>query len=159
MTETPPQRRRRTRPTVEPSDYQPPADDRDDDDEFGAVAHLSRQQRRRNERRRRSRGAKKIVIDAVEYDPITVEFVGREYDIIPPRMDTILKMGDGDGDGAEVLDEWIREAFGGDEDEGQAAEIFERIDAPRKQDPAGYDEIRELIQAVTTYVGKNPPTS
>lgn len=157
MTNSAPQRRRRTRPDVEPADYLPPTDDFDDFED-PAVTSMSRQRRRQEERRRARRGpAKEIIVDAIEYEAVVVRLVDVKYEVVPPRTDRMLALarkasGDTDADGIDQLNEWIYDAFGDDVGD----EVIDRIEDPK--DKLGYDEIQKLMRDLMAYVTKNPTT-
>lgn len=148
------QTRRRTRPTTNTPEH---TELDSYDDEGGEVIPASMVEDRREGRRQRTRPVSsrgKIKVDRVAHEPIIIEFVGEEYEIVPPRLDALMNMGKtaNDTDPSVQLKVWLWDAFG----EDGYNDVMDRIEDDG--DEAGWDEVQDLIQAVTAYVGKSRRT-
>lgn len=147
--------RRRTRPTLDHDEPDTYIDD-DDAEVIPVEEGRTRAERRRADRERRHRPQKRrIVVEEVIHDPIDITFVGQDYEIIPPRLDSILNLdeeADATGDPSAPLKMWLWDAFG----EDGYNDVMDRIEDP--DDKAGWEEVKRLIQAVSEYVGKNRRT-
>lgn len=111
---------------------------------------------------------KRIVIDAPEREQHTVQLVGVEYLVTPPKAALAMKLSakfgakTTDADGKEVADsegmqeglaQFILAAFG----KKQAADVTKRLEDP--DDLLDYPQITELVSLLFEQETTDPPTS
>ena len=108
------------------------------------------------------RMTKRIEINASDREPITIELVGKEYVIDPPKSTYGIKLarrakelaaGKGDSDGYDMVEGWVRKAFG----PRQGEAVLERL--MDDDDDLDVPHIMKLIEALAELVTENPTTS
>lgn len=100
-----------------------------------------------------------ITIPGKTRKSITVELVGTEYKVRPPKSSVAIFLSqalkDSDGDAEKIMDglsKWCHVLFGKE----TGAEVVKRLKSP--SDDLDIPDLTDLISAVMEEAGENPPT-